>query len=169
MKKIYVSWEDIQQQTQKIIQQLYIDNWRPNYIVGLTRGGLTPAILISQYTNIKMHTLDVSLRDNVNSESNLWMAEDAFGNEYTQKNILIVDDINDTGATLNWIKKDWENGCFPNDHHWNNIWGNNVRVAVLYNNESSKSELSINYSAETINKETNPQWIVFPWEEWWQR
>ena len=25
------------------------------------------------------------------------------------------------------------------------------------------------YSAENINKYEDPQWIVFPWEEWWRK
>ena len=178
MKKIYHTWQDIEYQTQEILRQLYRDNWQPDYVVGLTRGGLVPANLISQYLEVPMETLKVSLRDDTSlPESNLWMAEDAFGYEVYdpmtsdsgQKNILIVDDINDTGATLNYIKKDWQSSCLPNDPKWNNIWGNNVRIAVLYDNESSKSELAINYSAVTINKAEENSWIVFPWESWWKR
>ena len=187
MKKVYVSWSDVQRQVQEILRQMLLDNWRPDYVVGITRGGLTPANLISQYLNCRMETLKVKLRDGEageECESNLWMAEDAFGyipveerkenGGHTslvtkRKKILIVDDINDSGATLNWIKKDWSSGCLPNDDEWNDIWGNNVRVAVLYDNESSQSTVPISYCAETINKFNDPQWIVFPWEEWWRR
>ena len=179
MKKTYVTWQDVESQTQEILRQLQQDNWRPDYVVGLTRGGLVPANLISQYLECPMETLKVSLRDdNQLPESNLWMAEDAFGYEIHdpmasgngRKNILIVDDINDTGATLNYIKQDWQSSCLPNDERWiDSVWGKNVRVAVLYDNESSKSELNIDYSAVTINKAEEDSWIVFPWEDWWQR
>jgi hypoxanthine phosphoribosyltransferase len=81
---------------------------------------------------------------------------------------LIVDDINDTGATLNYIREDWPSGCFPDDPRWKQVWGNNVRVACLYDNESSKSELHVQYSAVSINKAAEDCWIVFPWESWWQ-
>jgi hypoxanthine phosphoribosyltransferase len=117
-----------------------------------------------------METLKVSLRDGTECESNLWMAEDAFGHEmYEPKNILIVDDINDTGATLNYIREDWMSSCFPKDKRWKEVWGNNVRVACLYDNESSKSKLDVAYSAVTINKADKDVWIVFPWEAWWQK
>jgi hypoxanthine phosphoribosyltransferase len=171
MKKIYHTWQDVECQTQEILHQIFIkDSWRPDYVVGLTRGGLVPANLLSQYLGCRMETLKVSLRDGTECESNLWMAEDAFGHEmYEPKNILIVDDINDTGATLNYIREDWMSGCLPKDKRWKKVWGNNVRVACLYDNESSKSKLDVAYSAVTINKADKDVWIVFPWEAWWQK
>jgi hypoxanthine phosphoribosyltransferase len=157
MKKIYVSWNDIQRQVQELVRQMWQDRWVPDYVVGITRGGLTPANLISQYLDVPMETLKVSLREGSEScETNCWMPEDALAN----RNILIVDDINDSGATLNWIRDDWG----PEVE-----WGRNVRVAVLYDNESSDSIHTPDYSAESINKAADPQWIVFPWEEWWRR
>ena len=164
MKKVYVSWNDAQKQVQELVRQMWLDRWTPDYVVGITRGGLIPANLISQYLDCRMETLQVRLRDGVEDEceSNFWMAEDAANS----KNILIVDDINDSGATLNWIKKDWESGIRAAD--WNAIWGSNVRIATLYDNETSKCAMDINYSAEIINKHNDPQWIVFPWEEWWK-
>ena len=170
MNKIYYTWSDVEHHTQEILRQICSDSWRPDYVVGLTRGGLVPANLISQYLGCRMETLKVSLRDDTECESNLWMAEDAFGHNMEHpKNILIVDDINDTGATLNYIREDWPSGCFPDNPRWAEIWGSNVRVAVLVDNESSKSEIPVSYSAVDINKAEQDSWIVFPWEEWWQR
>ena len=178
MKKVYYTWQDVEQQTQEILRQLQRDAWMPDYVVGLTRGGLVPANLISQYLEVPMHTLNVSLRDgSSHPESNLWMAEDAYGYEVFdpmcsndgRKKILIVDDINDSGATLNWIKQDWMSSCFPNDQErWNQVWQYSVRVAVLVDNESSASELNVSYSAVDLNKAEEDSWIVFPWEDWWK-
>ena len=170
MNKIYYTWRDVEHHTQEILRQICSDSWRPDYVVGLTRGGLVPANLISQYLGCRMETLKVSLRDDTECESNLWMAEDAFGHEMDQpKRILIVDDINDTGATLNYIREDWPSGCFPDNPRWTEVWGSNVRVAVLVDNESSKSEIPVSYSAVDINKAEQDVWVCFPWEEWWQR
>ena len=170
MNKIYYTWRDVEHHTQEILRQICSDSWRPDYVVGLTRGGLVPANLISQYLGCRMETLKVSLRDDTECESNLWMAEDAFGHEMDQpKRILIVDDINDTGATLNYIREDWPSGCFPDNPRWTEVWGSNVRVAVLVDNESSKNEIPVSYSAVDINKAEQDVWLVFPWEDWWQR
>jgi hypoxanthine phosphoribosyltransferase len=178
MKKIFYTWQNIENQTQEILRQLQRDVWRPDYVVGLTRGGLVPANLISQYLEVPMECLKVSLRDSEHGpESNLWMAEDAYGHVNFdpmcsgdgRKKILIVDDINDSGATLSWIKHDWQSSCMPKDQErWDNVWGNNVRVAVLVDNEASASELKINYSAVDLNKAEEDCWIVFPWEDWWR-
>jgi uncharacterized protein len=165
MKKVYYSWREVERQTQEILRQIQRDAWQPDYVVGITRGGLVPANLISQYLSVPMETLKVSLRDdNSQPESNLWMAEDA----YEGKRILIVDDINDSGATLTWIKEDWQSSCFPDNPRWHLVWGDNVRVAVLCDNEASASKLNINYNAVDLNKAEEDSWIVFPWEDWWK-
>jgi hypoxanthine phosphoribosyltransferase len=155
----------------------------PDYVVGLTRGGLVPANLISQYLEVPMECLKVSLRDGETCVSDCGMASDAFGyinlevrkeheswtDKKLRKNILIVDDINDTGATLNWIKQDWQSSCLPQAKEtWEEIWGDNVRVAVLCDNEASTSELNVSYSAIDLNKAEEDSWIVFPWEDWWK-
>jgi hypoxanthine phosphoribosyltransferase len=173
MKKIYYSWKDVQGAVLEIARQMSADdNWRPDYIVGITRGGLIPANLLSQYTGIKMHTLNVSLRDGDSSESNLWMAEDAFGfnaeniGDPCCKNILIVDDINDEGNTIAWIKQDWQASCLPNDARWGHVWGQNVRIATLTNNMASKE--TVDYSVWEVNKAEEDCWLVYPWEEFWK-
>ena len=173
-KKVYYTQQDIQGYLHNVIRSMVADNWRPDYIVGLTRGGLIPATMLSHYMNVPMHTLDVRLRDGVDngSESNLWMAEDAFGYEDGEShvskrhNILIIDDINDQGSTINWIVKDWQSGCLPLDPAWKDIWGANVRFAVLVNNEASTFK-DISYAGHSINKAEVPEWCVFPWENWW--
>ena len=169
MKKIYYNWKEVEGMTLDVIQKISNSNWEPDYIVGITRGGLTPASLISHwYNDMPIHTLQVQLRDSeeYDCEINLWMPEDAFGYNIEPKNILIVDDINDSGATLQWIKKDWQQNCLPSSPRWDNeIWHHNVRFATLVDNLSS--DFDVDYSSIEINKAEDPVWIVYPWEDWW--
>lgn len=169
--KIYYDWNQIERWCQRITLDILKTDWRPDYIVGITRGGLIPATIISHLMDVPCETLKVSLRDGGSSESNCWMADDAFGFDNEQegrhgiefrKNILIVDDINDTGATFAWIKKDWQASCMPASSNWKDIWHGNVKFAVLANNLASNE--SVDWCAVDINKTEDPRWIVFPWE-----
>ena len=92
IKKHFYTWKDIETMCTSIVTQMYNDDWRPDYIVGITRGGNIPATIISNMTGIRCEALKVSLRDDdKDSESACWMAEDAFGYlEASQKNILLV-------------------------------------------------------------------------------
>jgi len=178
IKKHYYTWQDVERACLNIALQMYNDNWKPDYIVGITRGGNVPATIISNMLNIRCEALKVSLRDDDSqSESNCWMSEDAFGyvpqeertaeyqrsDVYNKKNILIVDDINDTGATFNWIKQDWQSNCLPDDPNWDTVWGNNVRFATITENLASEFG-EVNYSVHEVNKAEEDVWLVYPWE-----
>lgn len=183
MTKRIIRNRELQGLVQSICRDISGSDWRPDYVVGITRGGLVPAVMISHYFDVRMETLKVSLRDGGECESNCWMAEDAFGYVPTEergesgtqvdpakrKNILIVDDINDTGATINWIMNDWKSSCLPNHEAWNRVWCNNVRFAVLFDNLSSKATMCPSYWGETINKAEDDVWIDFPYESWWTK
>jgi len=173
MNKRKIKHKEFKKIVQDICNQIEKSDWRPTYVVGITRGGLMPALYISHYFNVKMHTLDVSLRDHEGSETNCWMSEDAFGyngeiDQPVAKNILIVDDINDTGATLNWIMQDWQSTCLPNDARWNHVWGQNVKFAVLVDNLSSDCKVKMDFCGLEINKAEDDVWIEFPYEAWWK-
>ena len=179
IKKHYYSWTDIENACLNIALQMYKSNWRPDYIVGITRGGNVPATILSNMLGVRGEALKVSLRDATGeSESNTWMASDAFGyvdedervntksrwDISKRKNILIVDDINDTGATFDWIKQDWQASCLPNEESWNTVWHNNVRFATITDNLSSDFNGTVDYSVHEVNKAEQDVWLVYPWE-----
>lgn len=165
MKKMILRWDDIDSDCENLARKILLGDWRPDYIVGITRGGLVPATILSHLLKVPMYTLKVTLRDGVEEDCdhNCWMPEDAMGYEKEPLNILIVDDINDSGATIAWIKKDWPSSCLPADDRWNSCWSNNVRFASLVDNLSSSE--TVTYTAMEINKAEDDVWIVFPWEK----
>ena len=162
MKKVYYTWREVQGACLDVAKQINNSKWRPDYIVGITRGGLVPAVLLSQYLEVPMKSLDVSLRDGGDTVSNCGMAEDAFDG---LKNILVVDDINDQGTTIAWIKNDWEQLAHPGHDVWQKTWGHNVRFATLTNNLASKE--TVDYSVWEVNKAEEDCWLVYPWEDFW--
>ena len=178
--KHYYDWADIERACLSIALQMYNDNWKPDYIVGITRGGNVPATILSNMLGVRGEALKVSLRDanGEHCESNTWMSEDAFGyvpqeeretyktrwDIARRKNILVVDDINDTGATFNWIKEDWKSSCLPDEPTWDTVWHKNVRFATITDNLSSEFDGKVDYSVHEVNKAEEDVWLVYPWE-----
>ena len=156
MKIVTLSYKDIESYTLEICRQIQHSGWQPQRVVGISRGGLLPAVLASQWFDIPMVPLNVSLRDSGECESNTWLAEDAQAGMKT----LVIDDINDTGATFAWIKQDWQTSVY------NPIDWNNVKFASIVDNQASSFVSS--FTGLEINKVQDLQWIKFPWEEFWK-
>jgi hypoxanthine-guanine phosphoribosyltransferase len=96
--------------------------------------------------NTKLYCLNVSLRDKKASfEKFDWKQLKQY------RDVLVVDDINDSGATLREVQDQfhWETGISP-------------RYACLLSKSSSESY--IDYTGEQINTPEESTWIVFPWE-----
>ena len=173
--KRYINDAEHKKLVSNIVRSITLSDWRPDMVVGITRGGLTAATMISHYFDVPMHTLKISLRDSEEDcESNLWLSEYAFGyvskdhDDYASncQNILVVDDINDSGATFNWLIRDWQSSCFPNHSRWKDVWNKNVKFAVVIDNTGSRCDLAMDYIGEEVTKQDN-DWIVFPYESWW--
>ena len=122
--------------------------WSPDLIISIARGGCVPGVYLSHRIKTPHEVLDIRLRDHT-AKPNLTVLEKAFA---YQKKILIIDDINDTGDTFNYIVENF------GKHE------ERVKFAALINNKPSKAK--VDYHGYEIDKSKNPAWIVFPWEEW---
>ena len=132
----------------QIEDQMVHSNWMPSIVLGINRGGCIPGVYLSHRLKIPHEVLDIRLRDHY-SKPNLTTLEKAFA---FQKKILIIDDINDSGATFQYILDNF------GKHK------ERIKFAVLINNKPSK--VKVDFHGYEINKEEIPSWIVFPWEEW---
>ena len=54
IKKHFYTWQDVDNMTHDILRQVATDrdNFKPDYIVGLCRGGLIPGVMLSHYFDI---------------------------------------------------------------------------------------------------------------------
>jgi len=148
IKKHFYNWQDIETMCTSIIKQIYADNFKPDYIVGLTRGGNIPATIISNMLDIPCEAMKVSFRNDDRVDKNFWLSE-----LIMDKKILIVDDINDSGATFNWIWEDWG---LENILH-------GVKFATLTENMASTFG-EVSYHVHEVNKAEEDVWLVYPWE-----
>jgi hypoxanthine phosphoribosyltransferase len=124
--------------------------WRPDFIVGIGRGGLVPGAYLSHRTNIAMLSVDHSSKVYDFSDELLMKLA-----KHTERgdHILFVDDINDSGSTIQYLRDAMHKyGCVA-EH---------VRFAVLLNNVSSRA--TVEYWSRTIDRREDKSWYVFPWE-----
>jgi hypoxanthine phosphoribosyltransferase len=148
MKKYYsyYSWEDIETSVKDINEQINSTDWKPDVIIGIANGGSIPATLFSKISSIPCKIVTVQLRDGTVQET---LDIDDIHTKYG-KNILIVDEINDTGETLLWILNNWR------------LSTSDIRVATLTYNKASMIVSDFYYWK--IDKRIDPVWIVYPWE-----
>jgi len=145
MKKYY-SWSDIETSVKDINEQINSTEWKPDVIIGIANGGSIPATLFSKISNTPCKIVTVQLRDGTVQET---LDIDDIHVKYG-KNILIVDEINDTGETLHWILNNW------------NLSTSDIKIATLTYNKASMINSDFYYWK--IDKRIDPVWIVYPWE-----
>lgn len=146
--RIIYSWDEFETDIKTIQSKIIASNYNPDYIVGIKRGGLVPAVKLSHLLNKPMILISCQLRDNNDHEIKMLEAEQLPRN----KNILIIDDICDAGETLHKITVEFMKNQFCN-----------VKTCVLYHNTAQK--FHTDYYAKTINRSKDERWIHFPWDE----
>ena len=77
----------------------------------------------------------------------------------TDKDILVVDDICDSGATFTRIHDDILRHTEIED-------GPAVRFASLYSN--TDQDFTPDYYVRELNQNLQQVWIEFPWKFWWE-
>jgi hypoxanthine phosphoribosyltransferase len=149
MDKILYSWSDFNSDISLIYSQIINSNI-PDYIVGVKRGGLIPAIALSHHLNKPLIMMSCQLRDGRDNEVRLYEVEEIS----REKNILIVDDICDSGITLSKIMTKFISDGFNID---------NIKTSALFYN--TEQNFVVDYTGRTINRNIDQRWIIFPWEK----
>jgi len=125
-------------------------DWQPDYLIGIGRGGLIPAVYLSHAIGGPMLSVDYSAR-------NEDLAAPALARlaERTREGarLLFIDDINDSGATIGRLRDGLAAAGAD---------AANVRFATLLDNVTSHQR--VEYAARTIDRSVTKDWFVFPWE-----
>ena len=145
-KYMYLSWLDINQLVEKIINKLKQDNLLDtiDYIIAIAKGGCIPATILANIIDKPMYVVGVSSykgqkRGKIKQYQSLPTAK-----VLNNKNVLVIDDIIDSGKTIEYINKNLKKRKV-----------NNVISACL----CCSNEHDIVYGIKS-NK-----WVVFPWEK----
>ena len=142
MTKIYYNWTQIEELIEELQSKIVKSNWTPDLLIGIARGGTIITDMLSRKLNVPYQISTVQLRDgDIKEVINCWELQEKY------KRILIIDEINDSGATFKWIMDNW---IIPND---------DIKTCSLF--EQVKSNFKTDYIGEIIDDEV---WRVFPWE-----
>ena len=118
MEKIYLTWKDVENAIESIAYRIKKCDIEFSSITGLPRGGLIPAVMLS-------HKLNIPYKESP-----------------TMGNILVIDDICDSGETLHKFKHE-----------------SNVYTATIHYKQTASVEPTFWYSLVQ-----DKDWIVYPWE-----
>ena len=146
--KIWYKWKEMRRDVNTICREILLDKFDPDVIVGLSRGGLTPGVMMSHWMEKPFKSIKASLRDFPEWEDYL--------PRKTDERVLIVDDICDSGETFHKIRE------HINERKENGV---DVRFATLWWNNECNFEP--HYYVNEIAKDSTKTWIHFCWENWW--
>lgn len=124
MKKEFVDWEAFENATNNIKDYIIYENIRVDYVYGLPRGGLCLAVKLS-------HLLGKPFIIELND---------------SYKNVLILDDITDSGETIK-----------PFFERKEKLQSNDTVITWHLNTNNYRIEPD--YYVQKTNK-----WVVYPWE-----
>ena len=157
--KLIIDWKEYNLIVEKLAIQIYKSGFKPNLLIGIMRGGAPIIDVLSRVFKLKCAYLAVESYSGVSTEEQ--QGDLVFSREMSSTvqdmkgNILLCDDLSDTGITLNrsidWLKK------YPplKDKI------KQIKTAVLWKKRDSTFEPD--FCAQRLK--SNP-WIVQPFEHY---
>ena len=152
-KKLWYPWDEMRRDVNTLCREIVLDKFDPKVIVGISRGGLLPGVMISHWLQKPFKPVKAALRDFPEWEDYL--------PRKTDERVLIVDDICDSGETFQKIKEHIKGPRLnsplelPVDVRFAALWWNN------------ECNFEPHYYAQECAKDSEGIWIHFPWEHWW--
>ena len=160
MDKLFIQADELLRDSFKLAWQVYESGYRPNYIIGVWRGGAPVGIAVQEFLDVLNVPSDhIAIRTshykNMNERDS---SVQVYGLNYVIKKVeaedslLIVDDVHDTGISVQQIVSDIEKACKKNTPE--------IKVATPY--FKPKKNLTKRKPDYFIHE--TEKWLVFPHE-----
>ncbi|MCR4325395.1 MAG: phosphoribosyltransferase family protein [Patescibacteria group bacterium] len=146
-KKKKISWKKFEALTRKLAASVRASKYKPDYFVGIARGGLVPlAILAEEFDTRNVATFSAhSYAGEKRGKITITSTPRA---DMRGKKVLLVDEIVDSGETIRHVA-----ALIAKRYH-----AREVRTAVIVVN-TKRASFAPDYCAMKTG-----QWVVFPWE-----
>jgi hypothetical protein len=142
-----LSWQSFGDASRGLAQLIADDDFRPDLILAIARGGLFMAAALGYALSVKnLHVINVEFYNGIGSTLDMpvMLPPVPQAVDFSRKSVLIADDVADSGKTLELV------------HSFVRDYVAESRTAVIY--EKPWSSIKCDY----VWKRTG-QWINFPW------
>ncbi len=145
-----VTWDEISRWTLDVARQVQDCRCKPTVIIGLTRGGWVPARLLCDHLHVKkLYAVKTEHWGVTANQDGRALLTQELNTNIQGEQILIVDDITDTGESLKLAAS-----------HVNQLEPKSIQTACLLHITRSKMEPDF-YSVRVEEKDWT--WFIFPW------
>jgi len=160
MKKTFIQADQLLEDSFKLAWNVYESGFRPNYIVGVWRGGAPIGIAVQEFLevlgvssdHIAIRTSHYSGIDKHNSNVKVYGLNYVIRQLESEDSLLIVDDVHDTGLSIQQIVNDLKAACKKNTP--------DIKVATPYFKPTkNKTERKPDFYLHETD-----EWLVFPHE-----
>ena len=160
MKKTFIQADQLLEDSFKLAWNVYESGFRPNYIVGVWRGGAPIGIAVQEFLevlgvssdHIAIRTSHYSGIDKHNSNVKVYGLNYVIRQLESEDSLLIVGDVHDTGLSIQQIVNDLKAACKKNTP--------DIKVATPYFKPTkNKTERKPDFYLHETD-----EWLVFPHE-----
>ncbi|MEM3832549.1 MAG: phosphoribosyltransferase [Thermoprotei archaeon] len=147
MEFVFVSWRELLKLTYELAFKVINSRYRPDMVVGISRWGLIPALVLSDALNIN-DVVSIRIQHwSQGLDGSTVKVQEPIGIDVKDHKVLVVDEVADTGLTLKTAVEVLKS-----------LGANEVKTAVLY--LKPRSIFKPDYCGITMK--TNA-WIIYPW------
>ena len=151
--KLYYTYNDIHNLVVDLSNKILNSDFKPDYILAIGGGGYIPGRILRTFLKIPIVSVTINFYDSNNNIKNFPNVIQWIENfELENKNILIVDEIDDTRRTLKYIVSRLKKQNMKN-----------LGVAVIHN-KIKKKEIVFNDIPYFSALDIEDKWVVYPWD-----